>query len=178
MTANPFLRVAAALALVGVISLFVGGSALHRLVGRLRENRALIAREEELGRSFEQLLRALKENEGERAAVESLRPRADQPLRFVEGLEGAAARAFINQEISAIPPAADQGGQPYVSPVVRFRVTLQGTMEKVTLYLSALQRLPELVAVERMELRAPPDGHVVTNATADLLIAVAVKDAP
>lgn len=177
MILTPIVRVAVVLTLVGVIILTVATSLLRRSVEQLRADRALVANREDLARRVERLLDDLQKTEVERTALRSVRPASERLVRFVEGLEATAARAFIEQTIAAVPPQSDASGQPYRLPVVRYRITLQGTAEKVEIYLREVDRLPELVRVERMELKAPPDGHVLSNATADVTIAVAVQDA-
>lgn len=174
---TPIVRVAVALALVGVLILTVATSLLRRSVEQIRADRALVEHRDDLARRVEHLLNDLQKTEAERAALRRVRPTSEQLVRFVEGLEATAARAFIEQTIAAVPPQSDASGQPYHLPVVRYRITLQGTAEKMETYLRELGRLPELVRVEQMEWKAPPDGHVLLNATADVLLAVAVQDA-
>lgn len=175
MTATPVVRISAAVALVGLLGLAISASFLHRTVEQLRSDQALIKQRDVIAKAFEQLLKDLQETEAQRAALYALRPESDRLVRFVEGLEAASSGAFIDQEIAAIPPESDQAGQPYASPVVRYRITLEGTAEKIEAYLRLLASLPELVRIERIELRSPPDGHVVANAQAELVLAVAVK---
>lgn len=177
MMFTPIVRVAVVLALVGVLVLTVATSLLRRSVEQIRADRALVEHREDLARRVERLLDDLQKTEAERTALRSVRPASERLVHFVEGLEATAARAFIEQTIAAVPPQADAGGQPYHLPVVRYRMTLLGTAEKVETYLREVGRLPELVRVERVDLKAPPDGHVLTNATADVTIAVAVQDA-
>ncbi len=178
LTRNPVVRTSILLVWVGSVVLAGASGLLYRDVERLRADRSLLAQRDELTRAFERLLLDLRATEADRAAVRTLRPDPKNLVRFVEGLEGAAARAFIDQIIAAIPPAADAGGQPYASPVVRYRITLHGTGEKLEQYLRELERLPELVRIERLEARTTPDGHVFTNAAIDLTVAVAVRSAP
>lgn len=174
----PIVRSALLLSALGGLVLVVSGVLLHRTIDQLRTDRLLVDQRDRIGREFERLLRDLQETEPQRAAVKSLRPDRKNLVRFVQGLEAAAAGAFIDQQITAILPESDHGGQPYPLPVVRYRVTLQGTLEKVEAYLRFLTGLPELVRAERLELKTTPDGHIVTNAIAELLLAVAVAETP
>lgn len=175
MMFTPIVRVALALALVGAVALAAATAILRRSVEQFRADRALVEHREDLARQSQRLLHDLQETEAQRDALRRVRPNQENLVRFVEGLEAAAARSFIEQTIAAVPPQSDASGQPYPLPVVRYRITLQGTAEKVETYLRELSHLPELVRVERVELKAPPDDHVLANATADVLFAVAVQ---
>ncbi len=178
MIRTPHLRRTMLLTVVVGAVLIVSAFLLHRSTEQLRADRALVEQQTSIARQHELLLKNLKDTERERATLQTLRPSADTLAHFVEGLEGAAARAFIEQDIEAIPPQADKSGQPYGLPVVRYRLTLLGTAEKVEAFLRELHRLPEVVRVERAELRAPPDGHVLANARTELIIAITVQSLP
>lgn len=178
MTFTPIVRIAAVLALAGALVTALAAVILHRSVEQLRADHALVQNREDLARRFERLLKDLQETETERAALRRVRPNAETLVRFVEGLEAVAGRTFVDQTIAAIPPQSDTSGQPYPLPVVRYRITLQGTAEKLEAYLRELNRLPELVRVERIELKTVPDGHVLTNTTADVTLAVAIQKTP
>lgn len=175
---NPVVQVAVLLTLAGFGILLLSSVLLHRVVDTVRTNRALVERSEQSAEAYEMLLRDLKATADQRAVILSLRPRPDDLVRFVQGLEAIAGRVFIDQQIAAIPPGADVTGQPYASPVVRYRISLTGTGEKLEAYLRELRTLPELVRIERLEVQAPPDGHIVTNGRADLTLAVAVSQPP
>lgn len=177
MVLTPVVRIAAVLSLVGALLVMAAAMILRQSVNQLRADRALVEHREDLARQSERLFKDLAETETERAALRRIRPAPEQLIHFVEGLEAAAARAFIEQTIAAVPPKSDTSGQPYDLPVVRYRITLQGTADKVETYLRELTQLPELVRIEHVELKAPPDGHVFTNATAEAFLAVAVQEA-
>lgn len=175
---NPLLRIGLLLALVGLVVLLGSARVLRQTDENLRANRAIVEQREVLARSFEQLLTDLDATAEAREVLRSVRPPPDNLVRLVRGLEAIAARVFIDQQIAAIPPEGDSGGQPYAAPVVRYRITLLGTGEKVEGYLRELPRLPELVRVERLELATTPDSDVFVNSTAELLFAVAVRRLP
>lgn len=176
MMRTPILRIAVLLTLVGGAVITTSAVLLHRSVEQIRRDHALVEQRETLAGGFERLLKDLQETEADRAALARLRPNAQELVKFVEGLEAVAARAFIEQAISAVPPEADLDTQPYNLPVVRYRITLRGNAEKVEAYLRELQRLPELIRLERMELRALQGGSMSTDTAADLLLAVTVQN--
>lgn len=178
MTHNPLVRMFLLLALFSAVAGGVAAAFTKGLDDRLRVDQALLLQRGELSDQFVRLLRDLERTEGARATLRSIRPRPGSVVGFVEGLERAAARAVIDQTIAAVPKEADREGQPYASPVVRYQVTLQGTGDKLVAYLHELKTLPELVRVERLSVSAPPDGHVFTNGLAELVLAVAVNEAP
>lgn len=175
---SPVVRVSLLLSAIAVVGLVLAGVSLHRIVSQLRVDRNLVTQRVELSQQFEQLLGDLHGTERARATLEVLRPERKNLVRFVRGLEAAAAAAFIDQKIEAIPPESDALGQSYALPVVRYRVTLQGTLEKIEAFLQLLDGLPELVRVEGLEVKTTPDGHLVVNGTAELLLAVAVRETP
>lgn len=175
---NPFVRVAVTLSVVGFGVTVIVGALLHRSIYQLRTHRTLVEQEATITREYGRLLTDLAETKQQRAIVLSLRPDSKDLLRFVEGLETIAAQVFIDQSIAAVPPERDTSGQPYPSPVVRYRLTLHGTLEKIEAYLAALQKLPEAVRVEHLRISTTPDGHVVANGAAELIVAVAVRELP
>lgn len=178
MNGNPIVRVFFLLALFSALAGGVAAALARTIDTRLRVDRALLQQRGALSDQFVRLLRDLERTENARAALRVIRPRPGGLVRFVEGLERAAGRAVIDQAIAAVPHDADREGQPYASPVVRYRVTLQGTGEKLGAYLRELATLPELVRVERLSVSAPPDGHVFTNGLTELVVAVTVSEAP
>ncbi|TSC72657.1 MAG: hypothetical protein G01um101438_374 [Parcubacteria group bacterium Gr01-1014_38] len=173
---NTFVRFAALYAVFSLVILVVSGSLLHRVGRSVREDRGLLARREELSRDFEKLLKDLHETERARRALLLIRPHPEELVSFIRGLERAAARAFIDQNITAFPGIIPVGQGAYPSPIVRYRASLNGPWEKFEAYLRELQQLPHLIRIEAIHMGTTPDGSLLKQGQIEALFAVAVLD--
>ena len=158
------------------VALVVLGRLLHTRGQQIREHHGLIVQREKITQDFETLLQDLRETEAEQGVVLSIRPHPEELVPFIRGLESAAARAFIEQSITAVPGVVPAGAGAYSSPVVRYRATLKGTWAKFEAYLHELAQLRHLVRLENVDLRTGPDGDLVKEGNIDVLFTVAVLD--
>jgi len=171
---NRIFRVSLALSLAAIPLLVAAGSTILRLVGRIEKQVVRIEDRQELAPRVEQLLRDLRETTEARSILQTIRPEQDSPVSFVTGLEGMAVRVGVPQTITALPKEAAPPGLAYVSPVIRYRVNLECALPSCEVYLKELLRMPQLVAVERLELTAVPGGDLGAGANATLHLALAV----
>lgn len=173
LRANRFVRFALLYGLVSVFLLVIFGFTLHRIVGRIREDTGLLERRGEITQSFAALLKDLRETEDARRALFLVRPHPRELVSLIRGIEGAAARSFIEQKASAQPSVVPDA---YASPVVKYQVQLLGPWEKVEAYLAELAKLQNLVRVETLRLSGAPSDDLLQQGQADLSFAVAVLD--
>lgn len=173
LRANRFVRFALLYGFVSVILLSLFGFILHRIVGRIREDTGLLERREDITQSFGALLKDLRETADARQALFLIRPHPQELVSLIRGIEGAAARSFIEQKASAQPNVVPD---VYASPVVKYRVRLLGPWEKVEAYLSELAKLQSLVRVEAIQMSTSLDGDLLQQGQTDLSFAVAVLD--
>ncbi len=174
LRANRFARFAVLYGACTLVLLGVFGGMLRRIGTTIREHTGLLERRDEITRSFETLLGDLRETEKERRALSLIRPHPRELVSFVRGVEGAAARSFIEQKISSQPSIFP--AEVYTSPVVKYRASLLGPWEKVEAYLGELQALPHLVRVEAHRMSTALSGDLLQQGQADAAFAVAVLD--
>lgn len=125
-----------------------------------------------LSRRYEHLLNDLRETGETRARLLQLRSSRATFVSFVQRLEGRAAQGGVRIALNAIPSEQDSFGQPYASPVVRYSVVLEGSLESIVSYLEFLYANAPLVHVEAAEFTSSTD-NLAANAVATLQLAVA-----
>jgi hypothetical protein len=182
---NRFLRFSVWAVLLGFLILGLLGGWIHAVVTSIREAQQKTFREPrtELLRQYDLLMRNLEETKSDRQLLPEVRPYVSELVSFIRSLEAAAAAAGVEQTITDAPAGkqkeTDGGvatGTSYSTPVIRYAIELSGTMDGITSYLSALQRMPTLVRVESVTLTAEEGEDLLQHATARLQIAVAVRE--
>ncbi len=177
LRANAFVRFAV-LYLLASFPLFLAlGVLLHRQGAEIREQKGLLKHEAEISQKFEDLLGDLRETEAFRRDLFRIRPHPTQLISLVRELEGAASRAFIAQKISADREVVSASGTAGpASPVVRYRIVLEGPWEKFEAYLQELRRLRHVVRLENIRMAASPEGNLLLQGTISLSLVGAVLD--
>lgn len=175
LRANRFVRLAVIFSALAVLLLTVLGVLLVRLGRTVREDSGLQQHGMEITAAFERLLTDFADTAEARAAVGRIRPHPEGGLViFIRGLEIAAARAAVEQNITAFPGVAREGQDGYPSPFVRYRVAVSGPWVNVESYLKELAVLPHLVRVESVQMETGPDGDLFAKSEVQVVFAVAV----
>lgn len=128
-------------------------------------------------RRYGVLLQDLRETERERALLPEIRPVRENLLSVVEMLESFARLSAVEQTVMAQTTEQGQEVPSYGTPVVRYSVKLQGSLDAVIAYLRLLQSAPRLVRIERLAITGKGENRVLSDATEALLqIVIAVRD--
>lgn len=175
LRANRLVRLAVIFAALAVLLLTALGVLLARFSRAVREDSGLQAHGMEITAAFERLLTDFADTAEARVAVGRIRPHPEDGLvTFIRGLEIAAARSAVEQNIAAFPGVASAGQDGYPSPFVRYRVAVSGPWVNVEAYLRELAVLPYLVRVESVQMETGPDGDLFKKSEVQVVFAVAV----
>lgn len=175
LQANRLVRLATIFSVLAILLLTALGVLLVRLGRAVREDSGLQAHGMEITAAFKRLLTDLADTAEGRATVGHIRPNPEGDLvTFIRGLEIAAARATVEQNITAFPGVAGAGQDGYPSPFVRYRVAVSGPWVNVESYLQELAVLPYLMRVESVQMETGPDGDLFTKSEVAVVFAVAV----
>jgi hypothetical protein len=175
LRANRLVRLAVIFSVLAVLLLAVLGVLLVRIGRAVREDSGLQAHGMEITAAFERLLTDFADTAEARVAVGRIRPHPEEGLvTFIRGLEIAAARAAVEQNITAFPGVASAGQDGYPSPFVRYRVAVSGPWVNAEAYLKELVALQNLVRVESVQMETGPDGDLFAKSEVTVVFAVAV----
>ena len=174
---NHFSHVALWVSAMGLLVLIALALLAHRMISDIvaLKSTEVTDGDSRFVRKYDRLLSDLRETEEARKRLFEVRPRGENVVSFVQSLERAAERTGIRQTIEVLPRAADTHGQPYPSPVIRYTLTLEGSLDVLIAYFGALHELPQLVRVETIEVTSPVDNNVLVHAITTARIAVAVQ---
>lgn len=148
---------------------------VHRFITDIRDAQEITQGHERIARQVEALLGDLGATRNEQALLSVIRVPRDAPLEFIRNLEALAARVGVAQTLEALPASVQQPAGPNDIPLLRYQLTLEGSLDGVTAYLRDLASIPQIVAVEEVSMGAGEQGNIVQAGTARVRIAVVLQ---
>lgn len=159
----------AILSLAAVIHLTISGILKDRH-GDFTTVRALVSRRTAA------LFRDLEETAEARQHFRDVRLAPDGVATFLARLEQSATAAAVTQQVESLPLKEVAEPPAYPSPILRFRLTVEGPVGGILTYLRYLHDVPELLVIEEIRITSPQEEDLRVAAVADIRIAVAARE--